>query len=250
MIGLGSYSFFWAHRHGLSLEGALQRTHDLGVGVFQVCDFAPIDSMTDDELRAVKRTAESFGIDLELGTRGLETAHLRRYLEIAGILGAPLLRSMVTTTAVEAERLLDAIAPNLGDVTLALETYERIPTPELVALVAGAADPRIGICLDPANTVAILENPRDVIDASKPYVRNIHVKDFAFSREEGWVGFTLAGCPLGEGLLDLEHLMTAATPQTNRIIEHWLPWQGDAETTVSLETDWTARNLEYLRSNA
>lgn len=252
MIGLGSYAFFWAHQEGLSLEGALQATADLGVGLFQICDFAPIESMTDDELRSVNATADRLGITLELGTRGLDTAHLTRYLEIAEILGARILRSMVNTPVDEAEALLDAILPALdaANVTLALETYERIPTADLVALVERAGSTRVGICLDPANTIAILERPSDVIDVTAPHVVNIHVKDFAFSRRDGWVGFTLAGAPLGEGQLDLDRLLTFADsiPTVNRIIEHWLPWQGDAETTVALERDWTTRNLNYLRS--
>ncbi len=193
--------------------------------------------------------ADDLGITFELGTRGLETDHLLRYLDIAAVLGAPLLRSMVTTSVGEAGPQLDAIAAHLGDVTLALETYEHIPTGQLVELVARADDPRVGICLDPANTVSILEHPDEVIELARPFVRNVHVKDFAFTRRDGWVGFTLAGCPLGEGLLDVDHLLGAASPQTNRIIEHWVPWQGDLATTVALETDWTTRNIEYLRSH-
>ena len=60
------------------------------------------------------------------------------------------------------------------------------------------------MCLDPANCVAALERPRDVVAATAPYVKNWHVKDFAFTRQAGWVGFNLAGCPLGEGLLDYD----------------------------------------------
>ena len=249
MIGLGSYAFFWAHKDGLSLDGALRLTHDLGIELFQVCDFEPIDSMSDSELSSARGLADDLGISLELGTRGLGTEQLLRYLDIAALLGAPLLRSMVTTGVDEAAALLDAVVPHLGDVTLALETYEFIPTAQLVELVTRADDPRVGICLDPANTVSILEHPNDVVDLARPFVRNIHVKDFAFTRRDGWVGFTLAGCPLGEGLLDVDHLLGAASPQTNRIIEHWAPWQGDLAATVALETEWTTRNIEYLRSH-
>lgn len=247
MIGLGSYSFFWAHQHGLDLAGALRRTHDLGVGLFQICDYPPVNAMAFSELRDIRALAADLGIVLELGTRGLDTEHLREHLAIAAELRAGLLRSMVTTTASEAQRQLAAIAPELGEVTLALETYERLPTRELVALVETVAHPQIGICLDPANTVAILENPRDVIDLTASFVRNVHVKDFAFTRSEGWVGFQLTGCRLGEGLLDLDHLVASTPPSANRIVEHWLSWQGDAKRTLALEADWTAHTLDRLR---
>ena len=79
----------------------------------------------------------------------------------------------------------------------------------------------------------------------------MHVKDFAFSRKDGWVGFTLAGTPLGEGLLDYDHLIGTVRPDErgiSQIIEHWLPWQGDSATTCAIEDQWTHHNVNYLRS--
>jgi L-ribulose-5-phosphate 3-epimerase UlaE len=91
------------------------------------------------------------------------------------------------------------------------------------------------------------------VEAVAPYVRNVHVKDFAFSRRDGWVGFTLAGCPLGEGLLDYQHLVTTTRANEqglSQIIEHWLPWQGDSASTIRAENEWNLHNLSYLRSQA
>jgi len=34
----------------------------------------------------------------------------------------------------------------------------------------------------------------------------------------------------------------------NQVIEHWLPWQGDSATTITLEDEWTLHSLHYLRS--
>jgi hypothetical protein len=45
--------------------------------------------------------------------------------------------------------------------------------------------------------VAELELPHEVVDRTAPYVKTVHIKGFAFTRQAGWVGFTLAGCPLG-----------------------------------------------------
>ena len=136
---------------------------------------------------------------------------------------------------------------------LALETYEQVPSATLVSLIESVGSERLGICLDPANTVAALESPREVVERTAPYVKNVHIKDFAFTRRGGWVGFTLEGAPLGTGLLDVEHLDVTVRPEErgiNRVIEHWLPWQGDFETTSRLENDWNDHNLHYLRSNA
>ena len=81
---------------------------------------------------------------------------------------------------------------------------------------------------------------------------NIHVKDFEFTRQAGWVGFTLVGCPLGQGLLDYDGMIAAVRPGpgVNQIVEHWLPWQDSFETTALVEDQWTRHNINILRSTA
>ena len=155
----------------------------------------------------------------------------------------------------DAPELLAKVVPAYEDagVTLALETYEQIPTRTLVDLVTETDSAHLGIVLDPGNSVAALETPRSTIDLTAPFTRNLHVKDFAFSRQAGWVGFTYAGARLGEGLLDYDYLVEQVRPHErgiNQIIEHWLVWQGDSETTCRLEDDWTLHNLDYLRRKA
>ena len=50
MIGLGTYAFFWQHSDRvpapLSLVDALEATREMGVELFQICDYAPLESMT------------------------------------------------------------------------------------------------------------------------------------------------------------------------------------------------------------
>jgi sugar phosphate isomerase/epimerase len=135
-------------------------------------------------------------------------------------------------------------------VGLALETYEQVPTRTLVAVVRTVDSTHLGICTDPANCVAALELPADVIEQTRPYVKNMHIKDFRFTRQTGWVGFNLVGAPLGEGLLDYRGMVQrlAPGPDVSQIVEHWLPWQDSAEETVAAEQQWTAHNVAYLRS--
>ncbi len=55
MIGLGTYAFFWQHSdqvpEPLSLRGAFEATRALDVDLFQICDYAPLETMDDAELR-------------------------------------------------------------------------------------------------------------------------------------------------------------------------------------------------------
>jgi sugar phosphate isomerase/epimerase len=262
MIGLGTYAFFWQHSDRvddpLSLIGALEATRALDVDLFQICDYAPLELMTDGELRNAASAARDLGLTIELGTKGIEPAHLQRFLQLSEIFDARLVRSILygpdsRPTLAEAEDRLRTALPayEASDVTLALETYEQVATAALVALVSSFGSPQLGICLDPGNVVARLERPRDAVESTAPLVANVHAKDFAFARQEGWVGFTYSGAPMGTGLHDYPHLLETVRPRErgiNEIVEHWLPWQGDAETTIRIEREWTRTTLEYLRS--
>ena len=264
MLGLGTYAFFWQHSDRApvrtELPQMLRRTRELDAQVFQICDYQPILGYTTDELRALRSLAEELGVTLELGTRGLATGHLTKYPGIAEALGARVLRSMVYSpelrpTLGEAEVLLRNVLPAFesSGVTIALETYEQIRSADLVRLVETLGSRSLGICLDPANSVAALENPIDVIDRCAPYVANMHVKDFAFTRRGGWVGFTLEGVQLGTGLLPYEHMIEKVNPDArgvNRIVEHWLTWRDDFDATSRLENEWNARNLARMRQPA
>jgi sugar phosphate isomerase/epimerase len=261
VIGLGSYAFFWhqweGNPHRIDLAEQLRRTRALGVDLFQICDFAPLDAMGAREFADLRALAADLGITLELGTKGVAPGHLARFLDLARRLDAALVRSMVGAadsqpTLAEAESWLAGAMPAYADagVRLALETYEQISSADLVGLVEAVAHPSLGICLDPANTVAALEHPRDVVERTAPYVLNVHVKDFRFTRRGGWVGFTLEGARLGTGLLDYDHLIDTVHPEErgiNRVVEHWLPLGDSLEETLALEDDWTAHTLAYLR---
>jgi sugar phosphate isomerase/epimerase len=263
-IGLSTYAFFWRIsdrvESPLTLHDMLEQTRESGCKVLQICDYKPLETMSSADLVAVSRAAKELGVQLELGTRGVGTEHLRRYLGIADQLDVRLVRSMVYTaehrpTDDEAIDLLAQAAPEFAErgVTLALETYEQMPSTRLVGIVEAVGSESIGICLDPANCVAALELPADVVARSAPHVKNWHVKDFAFTRQAGWVGFNLTGCPLGEGLLDYDGIVAAIQPAANdinQIVEHWLPWQDDADTTCALESQWTQHNVNYLRSKS
>lgn len=261
-IGLSTYAFFWRSSDGgdrpLSLTEMLEETRGLGASVFQICDYPAIESMSPAGLRGLRERAADLGITLELGTRGVSLAHLERYRELAAVLDVRFVRTMLHTAShkpapAEAVELLRQAVPRYRDqgVTLGLETYEQVPTRDLLDVVRGVDSPYLGVCLDPGNCVARLEMPAYVIGEVAPHVVNMHVKDFTFTRQEGWVGFSLIGCPLGTGLLDYDAMVRAVRPRArriNQIVEHWLPWQDSEDETIRLENQWTQQSLDFLRS--
>lgn len=262
MIGLGTYSFFWQLSdrvpEPMTLVGAFEATRALGVDVFQICDYAPLEHMEAGEVHDAASAARDLGLTIELGTKGIGTERLERFLDLAAIFDASLVRTMLhgpdsQPAAAEAEGWLRIALPRFeaAGVTLALETYELVATADLVRLVRSLGSPQLGICLDPANVVARLEQPKSCVDEVADLVANVHVKDFAFDRQPGWVGFTYSGAPMGTGLHDYPYLLETVRPRErgiNEIVEHWLPWQGDAQTTIRTEREWTRDTLEYLRS--
>ncbi|TDN41521.1 sugar phosphate isomerase/epimerase [Curtobacterium flaccumfaciens] len=276
LLGLSTYAYFWRMSDRVSdpvsLDDAMRdaAAHD-GVALFQICDHLPLDTATDDRLAAIRALAEDLGLALEVGTRGTRPEHLARYLHVAQQLGATLVRSMWTSgddqpDALETERRLREALPayEAAGVTLALETYEVVATADLVTVVEAIGSDHLGICLDPANTVARLEHPADVVAAAAPHTKNWHVKDSAFTRSPGWVGFQYTGVRTGTGILDYAAVRAAVEPDrrgVNRVIEFWLPWQDEhagaeprpgetpAETTTRIEAEWTEHTIEYIRSN-
>ncbi|AZS38239.1 hypothetical protein CVS47_02892 [Microbacterium lemovicicum] len=264
MIGLGTYAFLWQHSdqvpEPLSLRGAFEATRALDVDLFQICDYAPLETMDDAELQDAAATARDLGITVELGTKGIEPGRLERFLRLAEVFEARLVRSMLygpdsRPSLAEAEEQLRSVIGGYAasGVTLALETYEQVATADLVALIERVGDDHLGVCLDPANVVARVERPRDCVELTAAHVKNVHVKDFAFARQPGWVGFTYGGAVMGEGLHDYPHLLETVRPRergVNEIVEHWLSWQGDPETTIRTERDWTRATIEYLRSTS
>lgn len=259
MIGLGTYTFFWQwHPSAPTPVGwrtMLDKTRDFGCSVFQFCDYAPFHEITSREMGDIARYADALGIQLELGTRGLDAGHLDHYIGFCQQADARVLRSMVKADEIaNAEDLIREVLPSLerADVSLSLETYEQIRVPQLVELVHAVDSEHVGICLDPANSVAALDMPAHTIELCAPYVNNLHVKDFAFTRRDGWVGFTYTGTTLGDGLLDYDSMVTrtqAVERGISQIVEHWLIWQGDSESTCRLEDEWTRHSLDYLHNH-
>lgn len=260
MIGISTYAYQWRlsdrSPRPLTLAAMLEDTAALGLGLIQLCDYPPLETMSAAELDDVRERATRLGIALEVGTKGIEPQHLRRFRRIASRLGSPVVRSMLHSASYRpdpdtAERDLRSVLPDYDEhgVTLALETYEQVPTATLVEIVRRVGSRSLGICLDPGNVIAALEHPAAVAELTAPYVANMHVKDFSFTRNDDMVGFRLAGCPLGEGLLDYDHLIATVRPEErgiSQIIEQWCPWQGSIDRTVATETAWVRHAVDYL----
>ena len=172
-IGLSTYSFFWQWHETaprpLSLTEIVAKTASWDVDLLQLCDYPALDRYDAAQTADLAAAGRELGVAYELGTRGLDTAHLLHYLELAGRLDVTLVRSMVKRDEIaDAPELLAKVVPAYADagVTLALETYEQIPTQTLVDLVAAEGSAYLGIVLDPGNS---RRRPRDPALHDRPH---------------------------------------------------------------------------------
>ena len=109
-LGINTYTFMWsigfqgvnqaypekAARPQVPLTplGLLEKARSLGVKLVQTGPNLQLDRLPEVDLNGFIRTAYDWGIQLELGTRGLGKEHLVRQATLARRMGATLIRTL------------------------------------------------------------------------------------------------------------------------------------------------------------
>jgi 3-oxoisoapionate decarboxylase len=271
-LGISSYTYGWAvgtdqHRpaNALSAIDLIDRAAALGVHVLQICDNLPAQTYEPASVAAIARHAEQKRVSIEVGTRGCDAGHLRRFFNIARTLRSPVLRVVLDTaddqpTETEVIDRLTTILPDFAagglTVCLAIENHDRLRSAALVRILR-ELDRRglgalVGICLDTVNSFGALEGPEVVVDRLGPYVVNLHLKDFAVRRLPHLQGFTIEGRPAGEGMLDIPWLLGRLRELNGNdysaILELWTPPEADEAATIRKEADWAERSVRAARA--
>ncbi len=263
-LGLGSYGVAW----NIGVPGyeqpsapmdafGLQRLADeLDLSLVQYADNLPLDALSSEEQAQLRDEAQARKISIEVGTRGIQTDHLHRWIELAVYFGSPILRVVVDTKAHhpdpdEVVALVRAALPALhqADIRLAIENHDRFKARTLAAIIEAVNDPHVGICLDTVNSFGALEGPDVVVAALGRHVVNLHVKEFTVRRVPHNMGFEVTGCPAGQGMLDVPWLLAALRGKSfNAIIETWLAPDASMSATAATEIDWVRQSVAYLRT--
>jgi 3-oxoisoapionate decarboxylase len=100
-------------------------------------------------------------------------------------------------------------------VKLAVENHKDWRAGELVDLLKKVNSEWVGVTLDFGNSIALIEDPMEVVQTLSPFAFSTHVKDMGL--EEYPDGFLLSEVPLGKGVLDLQK-MVALCEQHNPTI--------------------------------
>lgn len=264
-LGLGSYACSWAVGvPGYDVPGPfgaiglIRRAKALGLGVAQIADNIPLETCTRGDIAQIRDAARDAGIEIELGTRGIAPAHLRRFLEIGREFSAKLLRVVVDLpnhhpspgAIVETVR---GLIPDLlaAEMVLGIENHDRFNVRTLSDIMQRIESPAVGICLDTVNSFGSLEGPEVVVNTLAPFVVNLHLKDFIVRRASHMMGFEITGAPAGQGQLNIPWLLQqlrAAGRDPNAILELWPPPEPDLATTIAKEAEWCASSVRYLRT--
>jgi sugar phosphate isomerase/epimerase len=94
-------------------------------------------------------------------------------------------------------------------VVLAVENHIDLLTGEMLELMTTLDHPALGICLDTANNLRMLEDPMQAVEAMAPYARAVHLKDVAAFRGSPRDFAFWPSVPLGKGLIDIPRVLAA-----------------------------------------
>ena len=264
-LGLSTYAASWAIGVGGAVPPSpldhfsfLHLAAGLGLRLVQIADNLPLDRLSREERRRLRDLADSLGIEVEVGTRGLTPENLDGYLAIAGEFQSPILRIVIDQADYRPPiaaiiSTLKAFQHRLEDegVILAIENHDRFRCSEFVGIIQAVDSPAVRICLDTVNSFGALEGPAAVIETLGPLTANLHLKDFTIGRVSHQMGFVVEGAPAGAGRLDIPHLLSRLRGfgnDPNAILELWVPPEAELQQTINKEGAWRMQSVEYLRS--
>jgi sugar phosphate isomerase/epimerase len=235
----------------------LEKACELGVKVVQTGPNLRLDNLTEAELENFIQTAKSWGIELELGTRGLDYDHLVRQIDLAKRMGATLIRTLPEIEGKYATegRLIPPVVRRIlpvlerEGIKLGIENG-KTPAAELSAALDEIGSPWVGVILDMVNSLAVPEGWKEVTRYLAPHTLCVHYKDFTIKRAWHMMGFICEGTPSGKGIVETEWLLDTlkVSPYDfNVMIELWPPEQETLEKTIALEQTWAIESVPYLR---
>ncbi len=266
-LGLSSYCYCWSiggapfmlePKEPMTALQLLEQTERHGLKVLQIADNLPLHSLSENELDELASRASTYGISIEVGTRGIDPDNLRRYLRLATRLNSKILRTVIDTAAhePESEEVINTLRPLMREfeeagVTLGIENHDRFNAKALLNILNETGSSNIGICLDTANSIPCLESVDYLIDVLGDYIVNFHMKDYHITRQPNLFGFVVEGRPAGQGDLDIPSTLSKLgriNSDLSVILELWAPGGEDIAAIIEREKNWVDESLNYLRN--
>ena len=220
------------------------------LSLLQICDYAPLETLSPSTgCSRLARAADDLGIQLELGTRGIAPEHLRRYLDFARPIGRDLgpvdaehRRSRADPRKPRPSSCCRGRCPSTPNAaspwrwrpTSRCRSAQLVRIVEAVGLRSPRCLPRSRATASPASSCPPTSSPRTAA------VREELARQRLRLHPAGRLGRIhpdrMPARRRAAGLR--QHRQRPSDPAANninQIVEHWLPWQDDAETTCALE---------------
>ena len=216
----------------MTMDDFVQRAQALGVaGVsLESCFFTQPDANTLARLREQLDQAGLARVwawghphGLRSGDNPAAADDLVRHIGIARAVGARVMRiccggrrTRPANWAEHRARLLPLLKAVVGPaqehgVVLAIENHIDLLADELVDLVTTVDSPWLGVCLDTANNLRMLEDPLEAARKLAPFARATHIKDIAANtalKRGSPRDFAFwPSVPVGQGLVDMPAIL-------------------------------------------
>lgn len=229
-IVVHSYGFRWNSKVESSQYPAFHNALDLlnhsqqiGAGGIQVV----VKDWTSEFAKELRKQADKYGMYIEgsiaLPKGSADSQRFERELMIAREAGIVVQRTVCSSgrryenyhsqeaftqlqkDALASLRLAEPILRK-HKIKLGIENHKDWRADELVAMLHQLKSEWIGVTLDFGNSIALLEDPMEVITTLAPYSFSTHVKDMGV--EEYPDGFLLSEVAMGKGVIDLPKIFS------------------------------------------
>jgi len=261
--GISSNTFAWAFGltgnrpdKPLTIFSLIELAIGMNAKVIQIADNIPIEKFSDQELKEFKYFADQAELKIEVGAKCMTNDRLRKYLNIAHLLGSEVLCFAIdgedfVPELNEIHQIVKNVVPELETlgITLAIENHERLLALELVEVVEKSGSNRVGICLDTINSIELGEGIETLIRLLAPLTVNLHIKEYAIRRFTHKMGYIIEGKQLGKGILPLNELISRVSPRCqSAILEQWTTPEKTLLETIQKEKKWAEESFLYLKS--
>jgi len=257
-IGLSSYSYRWAILFKqMDMRGFLDCALSMELSSVQICENLPFYSISSAERLAIRDEYAS-QIAIDTGFRGHDPEKLIIALQSTVELGGKMMRLVVedvdeTELSVsKAISDLSQVVPLLDelDIELSLENHFLFKPKELVSIINGLDSTRVSICFDSFNSIVHNIGTYQALEEVAEHISRIHVKDVHIQRKG--TGFLISGCPMGEGILELDRVLNMIALHGKAsacFLEGWLDRLATNEKTLEFEDKTNRDGINYLRRN-
>lgn len=264
-LGISSFAFGWSigvpgHEPPNPMNEKdlyrFMRKHHLNY--LQIGDHIPVHEFPEARLTAFHELINSHKTRLELGARKMTPEHLERYIKLSDYFSSSLLRFVIDGESYAPSiddiiTILKEVEPELKKqkLYLGIENHDRLKASEFESIIEACGSEYIGICLDTVNSLGAGEGLKEVIEILAPYTINLHLKDFNIIRKSHMMGFDVVGTPAGVGMINIPWLIETLLPYKrcqSVVLEQWIPFQKDLESTMDMEKEWAEMGLHFLGS--